>query len=64
MEAYTREQNVTIKAPVIVLKMTRDEAKYLSRALNANANDTAWATVGILMDEIENPHFKNTGGYD
>jgi hypothetical protein len=65
MEAYTREQKITIKAPVIVLKMTKDEAQYLARAINPNVNDTAWAAVGILTNELENPSFvKNTGEYD
>jgi hypothetical protein len=64
MEAYTSEENVTIKAPVIILKLTKDEAKSLIRALNSYANDVAWTAVGILTNELEKPSSKNTVGYD
>jgi hypothetical protein len=60
MEAYTREQNVTIKAPVIVLKLTQDEAKYLIRAIRATANDAAWTAVRMLTHQLENPSSGST----
>ena len=72
MEAYTREQNVTIKAPVtrmvntvvkvpvIILKLTQDEAQDLIQAIDAGANDAAAAAVGILMTQLEIPSVENT----
>jgi imidazole glycerol phosphate synthase subunit HisF len=72
MEAYTREQNVTIKAPVtrmvntvvkapvITLKLTQDEAQDLIQAIDAGANDAAAAAVGILMTQLEIPSVENT----
>jgi len=64
MEAYTREEYVTIKAPVIVLKLTHDEAKYLRTAIRTTANDAAFAAVKMLTDQLENSSGKNTVGYD
>lgn len=67
MEAYTREQNVTvkaekvrlvntvIKAPVISLKVTHDEARALIVAIDAGSSDVAAAAVAILEKELEAP---------
>ena len=65
MEAYTQEQYITIKTPVIVLKLTQDEAKYLRGAIRATANDAAGTAVKMLTQQLENPSVvKNTGEYD
>jgi hypothetical protein len=72
MEAYTREQNVTIKAPVtrmintvvkapvISLKLTQDEAQDLIQAIDAGMNDAAAAAVDILTTQLEIPSDANT----
>jgi hypothetical protein len=71
MEAYTREQNITIKAPVtrmihtvvrdpvISLNLTQDEAQDLIQAIYAVENDAAAAAVGILMTQLESPSDAN-----
>jgi hypothetical protein len=60
MEAYTREENITIKAPVIILKLTHDEAKYLICAIRDTANYAAWDVVGMLTTQLENPSSEYT----
>jgi hypothetical protein len=60
MEAYTREENVTIKAPVITLKLTHDEAKHLIHAIRDTANYAAWDVVKMLTNQLENPSSEYT----
>lgn len=53
LTAYTRHQNVTVKAPVLNLKLTTDQADQLLATLQSGTNTpTADEVVTALADFI------------